>query len=290
MRRDFIAAMLLAAITMMVVGCNKEDIIVPIEPKEKVSRIYLTNTSIMEMYNDSTQTWDTMIYLASERILSCEFFWTGDRLDSMTQGVNKYFFTYDSRGRLIHVSEGNHQQYFDIEYNTDGQVSRVYKCNLDGVDTVGKETYLFFWYDGKLQRLEDDIWALDANDSGIKHATLFYTWSGDNVSKAVCHSLYRDDSRDTVVYNYETNNLVNPFYGFPFWQLPYRKIIDTFYGTDGLNKNMLTRCYGDNMERRFEHTTTDGRVTGIHEVFTTMSAFGLSRSLIVSDFELEYVK
>ena len=62
MKHNVIAALLLAAVTMMTVGCNKEDNIAPIEPEAKVSRIYVTNTTIMEQYNDSTQTWDTMYY------------------------------------------------------------------------------------------------------------------------------------------------------------------------------------------------------------------------------------
>ena len=66
-------------------------------------------------------------------------------------------------------------------------------------------------------------------------------------------------------------------------------MINTFDGTDGLNKNMLTRCYNDKTERRFEHTATDGRVTGIHEVYTTTNPSGLTRSLSVTDYEIEYV-
>ena len=114
MKHNIIAALLLAAVTMMTVGCNKEDNIVPIEPKAKVSRIYTTNTTIMERYNDSTQTWDTTIYLPSERKLNCELFWTGNRLDSMHHGVNIYLFTYDSRGRLVHVENAYTYTHFEF--------------------------------------------------------------------------------------------------------------------------------------------------------------------------------
>ncbi|MBR3411330.1 MAG: hypothetical protein IKG81_16655 [Bacteroidales bacterium] len=180
-------------------------------------------------------------------------------------------------------------QHFDIEYNTEGKMSRAYICSLDGVDTVLTETYLFSWSNGKLQRLEDDIWALAPNESGLKHSTLYYTWASDNVTKTVRHNLYLNGKRDTVNYNYEVNNLVNPFYGFPFWQIPYNKMINTFDGTDGLNKNMLTRCYNDKTERRYEHTATDGRVTAIHEEYTTTNPSGLARSLLVTDYEIEYL-
>ena len=289
MKRKVIAALLLAAVTMMTVGCNKEDNIVPIEPKAKVSRIYVTNTTIMERYNDSTQTWDTMYYFPTERRLTSEFFWTGDRLDSINHGMHIFHFIYDSRGRLVHINSDESTQYFDIEYNTDGTMSRVYKCNLDDGDTVLTETFLYFWSGGKLQRLEDDIWALTPVDDAIKHETRYYTWEGDNVSKTVCHSLHLNGIRDTISYNYEVNNLVNPFYGFPFWQIPYHKMIASFDGTDGLNKNLVARYYNEEMEDQYEYTTTGGRVTGIHEVYTITGASGLIRSLSVTDYEIEYV-
>ena len=289
MKHNIIAASLLAAVTMMTVGCNKEDNIVPIEPKAKVSRIYTTNTTIMERYNDSTQTWDTTIYLPSERKLNCELIWTGNRLDSMHHGVNIYLFTYDSRGRLVHVEDAYTYTHFDLDYNASGQLSRVYKCSLHEGDTVYKETYLYFWSDGKLERLEDDIWALEPNESGLKHKTLLYTWAGDNISKTVSLSLNFNGNRDTVSNNYEVNNLVNPFYGFPFWQIPYREMIGTHEAIDGLNKNLLTRCYNDNSEHRYEYTTTGGRVTGVHEVYTTSGITGLIRSSMVTDYEIEYV-
>ena len=63
MKRSVIAALLMAAVTMMTVGCKKEEHIVPIEQKVKVSRIYTTNTTFMEQYNENTQTWDTLYYL-----------------------------------------------------------------------------------------------------------------------------------------------------------------------------------------------------------------------------------
>ena len=289
MKHNVIAALLLAAVTMMTVGCNKEDNIAPIEPKAKVSRIYTTNTTIMERYNDSTQTWDTTIYLPSERKLNCELIWTGNRLDSMHHGVNIYLFTYDSRGRLVHVEDAYTYTHFDLDYNASGQLSRVYKCSLHEGDTVYKETYLYFWSDGKLQRLESDIWAQDPSAEALKHETRFYTWVGDNVTKTVRHSLHLDGSRDTLNYYFEVNNLANPFYGFPFWQIPYYKMIASFDGTDGLNKNMVTRYYNEKMENQFEYTTTGGRVTGIHEVYTTTNPSGLTRSLSVTDYEIEYV-
>lgn len=288
MKHNIIAALLLAAVTMMTVGCNKEDNIVPIEPKAKVSRIYVTNTTILESYNDSTQTWDTMYYLPGGRSLNSEFFWTGDRLDSLHKGMNTFHFVYDNRGRLVNA-DMDYLQCFDIEYNTDGNVSRVYKCDLDDGDTVLTETYLYFWSGGKLQRLESDIWAQDPSAEALKHETRFYTWAGDNVAKTVRHSLHLDGSRDTLNYYFEVNNLANPFYGFPFWQIPYYKMIASFDGTDGLNKNMVTRYYNEKMENQFEYTTTGGRVTGIHEVYTTTNPSGLTRSLSVTDYEIEYV-
>lgn len=288
MKHNIIAALLLAAVTMMTVSCNKEDNIVPIETKAKVSRIYVTNTTILESYNDSTQTWDTMYYLPGGRSLNSEFFWTDDRLDSLLKGMNTFHFVYDNRGRLVNA-DMDYLQCFDIEYNTDGNVSRVYKCDLDDGDTVLTETYLYFWSGGKLQRLESDIWAQDPSAEALKHETRYYTWVGDNVTKTVRHSLHLDGSRDTLNYYFEVNNLANPFYGFPFWQIPYYKMIASFDGTDGLNKNMVTRYYNEKMENQFEYTTNGGRVTGIHEVYTTTNPSGLTRSLSVTDYEIEYV-
>lgn len=45
-----------------------------------------------------------------------------------------------------------------------------------------------------------------------------------------------------------------------------------------------------NNNRGFEYTTTGGRITGIHEVYSTVSASGLTRSTTVADYEIEYVK
>ena len=137
--------------------------------------------------------------------------------------------------------------------------------------------------------MESDIWAQDPSAEALKHETRFYTWAGDNVAKTVRHSLHLDGSRDTLNYYFEVNNLANPFYGFPFWQIPYYKMITSFDGTDGLNKNMVTRYYNEKMENQFEYTTTGGRVTGIHEVYTTTNPSGLTRSLSVTDYEIEYL-
>lgn len=289
MTRNVITSMLLVAITLMTVGCNKESI-TPIGPNVKVSRIYTTSTIITEQYNGSTQTWDTMYYFPIARRLDIEFCWTGDRLDSMHHGEESLLFTYDSQGRLARITSDYGLQYVDFEYNTGDKVSQIHKCSLHEGDTVYKETYQYFWSNEKLQRVENDIWALTPAESGTKHSELFYTWTGDNVSKTVRHMLYLNGKRDTVSYNYEVNNLVNPFYRHTFWQIPYSGLFISFDGTDGLNKNMLTRCYNDRTDRRFEYTTTGGRITGIHEVYSTMSALGLTRSTTVVDYEIEYVK
>ena len=288
MKRSVIAALLMAAVTMMTVGCKKEEHIVPIEQKVKVSRIYTTNTTFMEQYNENTQTWDTLYYFPGERHLNSEFFWTGNRLDSLHKGVNTFHFVYDNKGRLV-KADMDRLQHFDIEYNTDGNVSHVYKCDLENGDTLLKENYLYFWSGGKLQRLESDIWAQNPSADAIKHETRFYTWEGDNVSKTVRHALHLDGSRDTLNFYFEVNNLVNPFYGFPLLQLPYYKMITSFDGTDGLNKNMVTRYYNDKSDRSFEHTATGGRVTGIHEVYTTSNPALLTRSQMITDYEIEYV-
>ena len=66
-------------------------------------------------------------------------------------------------------------------------------------------------------------------------------------------------------------------------------MITSFDGTDGLNKNMVTRYYNDKSDRSFEHTATGGRVTGIHEVYTTSNPALLTRSQLITDYEIEYV-
>ena len=91
--------MLLVAITLMTVGCNKESI-TPIEPNVKVSRIYTTSTIITEQYNESTQTLDTMYYFPIARRLDIEFCWTGDRLDSMHHGRKVFSLPTTARGVL----------------------------------------------------------------------------------------------------------------------------------------------------------------------------------------------
>ena len=65
-------------------------------------------------------------------------------------------------------------------------------------------------------------------------------------------------------------------------------MIASFDGTDGLNKNMVTRYYNEKIENQFEYTTTSGRVTGIHEVYTTSNPALLTRSQMITDYEIEY--
>lgn len=284
MRSKRIAILLIAAATLATVCCSEKEKATTV----KVSRVYNSNHVKAEMFNPVTETWTTLTENTTERKPKVEFYWNGDRLDSIYAGGSIFYTTCDSKGRITKAHTPLSYQIYDIEYGSDGQMSRsIYSITDENGDTIMRETANYTWSDGKLQRIMFNHWSKEPTTSGLIKEEYQYTWKGDNVTKSVLYAFYDDGDIDTTTYDYEVANVLNPFAGFAFFQIPYCGYTGSFHGTDGLNKNMVSHIKGANSTRDYEYTTSGDRVTS----FTgkTFSESGTTRITIEDTYEFEYV-
>lgn len=102
---NLLAALLLATATLGLAACSeKENDNENQDPQPRVVRVYAATHTLTEMYSAVTDTWVTIIDNTNERDVIDEFFYTGDRLDSLVEHAKPRFnhvhFTYDNQGRL----------------------------------------------------------------------------------------------------------------------------------------------------------------------------------------------
>lgn len=293
MNHKHIVALLLAATTVFAVGCQKEEGNGD-APKERVSRLYLTSHSKVESYNSATGTWNTLVDHTTERKLMCEFFWSGDRLDSLWENALPrpitIPFSYDDAGHLVQDAHGN--LFIDFFYDADGRLSRTYHYTLDSVgDTTCKQNIVYTLVGGRREQAECSVWFPDATGTSVVYSLHRYFWSGDNVDSVARRSLYANGGGDTTCYRFEYTDIPNPFCGMTFLQTDAMGMIWSFDGLDGLNRNLPKRVTDNKKgEYKYEYTTSGGRVSTVSEhSFNDTSANNSMRYTSEAFYEIEYL-
>lgn len=290
-RNRAFAALLLAAATMMTVACTEKDSDTAAEPKAHVVQIWRTNAEKAENYIAATDTWTTVFADTSERRLYAEFFYTGDRLDSMIvnsqPAATIIHFTYDADGHLTHsLSNWGNGCYY---YYTDGRLSSAYEYSINHGDTTARYAILYTWDGDHLQRYEEDLTGHNDTTEVSKHYTTLYTWNGNNVASTVCYTTDNmTNTTDTSAFNYEYSSIDNPFHGFPFWLTPNSGVIWMFNGIDGLCKNIPSHIYSDVSDFTFEHTTSSGRIATVTERQLSVTGDDAMTIRITSENHLEF--
>ena len=285
--------MLLAAATAMTVACTDK----PYNPsdgtKAHVVRIWRTDAEKIENYTAATDTWTTVLNDSTDRKLYVEFFYTGDRIDSMMVNSQPHativHFTYNADGHLTH-SESNWGIGCNYYY-TDGRLSRAYEYSFSDGDTTSRHNIFYTWDGNRLQRYEDNLTGHSDSAEISKRLTHLFTWNGDNVASTVCYTTDNiDNTTDTLAYNYEYSSIVNPFRGFPFWLLPNCGVIWQIEGVDALCKNIPSHIFSDVSDFTFENTTSNGRIATITErqLSESGNAAMVIRITTKSYYEIEY--
>lgn len=280
---------MLAAATVMAVSCTEKE--TDSESKAHVVRIWRSNSEIVENYIAATDTWTTVMADTTERNLFAEFFYTGDRLDSMIvnslPAVTITRFTYDADGRLVHYLSnwGQGCNY----YYTDGRLSRAYEYSVNNDDTTSRHNLQYIWDGDRLQRCVDILTGQIDTAMVSKHILTLYTWNGNNVVNTVSYITDNlNGGTDTTSYTYEYSSVENPFHGFPLWLTPNNGIIWMFDGIDCLSKNIPSHITSEVSDFTFEHTTSSGRVASITERQLSVSGNDAMTIRITSEKNLEF--
>lgn len=285
MKNKVLAVMLLAAATVLTVGCTEKD------GSTKLSSIYRSGTMVLERQNPLTGEWDTLVTNNTERMAMYFFMYNDDRLDSLTDGYGDVIrFSYDDQDRLVHVEYPSFKFFYDYYYGGDGNLSRVFHYLMSGSgDTLQKETMDYTWASGNVQRIESNI----VSDSVNIHESHIYTWDGDLLVKTERYT-ESNGGTDTVIYYYEFYDVDNPLYGNAFWQRPTSIYSFTNEGIEGFCPFVLKSITSGetvNDYIKYEITTSKKRLTGIEEKITSEST-GNSGMRInsISNYEFQYTE
>ena len=216
-----LAAILICGATVFTSCDNNSDNPVNPDPSEitapRISKIFWSTHIIAK--RNMGGTWITVSESESERTLKYEFFWTGNRLESIKEYAGDpqndilFVMEYDEQGRLIH------------DYSTGGKYDR--KFEYDSKGRLSKMHYAILWDEGIYNRyITSYIYEGDKVTKTIKTGSIYnlqggpftkteecvFTWDGDNV---VAMSEVRTDEEGNVeasgncTIEYSAN--LNPF-------------------------------------------------------------------------------
>ena len=244
------------------------------DPSEKtaprINKIYMSSYSIAK--RNMGGTWITVSETKSMSHLEYEFFWTGNRLDSVKfysadpRYNSTYVLEYDEQGRMIHeyCMGGNYDWKF--EYDSKGRVSKMH--------------YAILWDEGIYNRyVTSYIYEGDKVTKTIKNGVVYnvqggpfnkteecvFTWDGDNV---VAMSEVRTDEEGNVeasgncTIEYSAN--LNPFKNMIHFMATSLglSIQDKVWA---MSKNVPTSIYtGANTLNEYDCKTTGDLVTSFH--------------------------
>lgn len=301
LKHNVMAAFLLAAAALMCVGCDKENDNpsggndTPDTPQAKISRVYRTSATLVERYNESTEAWDTLMFLPGNRHVLLEMFWKGDRIDSVATLSVYFSLHYDSDGRLSTIDGQGDLGVFArntaIGYDAQGRIQHVDVTNIDeGGDTLYGEQHDYLWAGGILNSIENRVTHTgDTYDPhGTREDSRLFTWAGGNITSSVRHEIHFGGTDTTYTYNYEYASTPNPLCGITYLQLLHKTIFYGFDPVEGFCKKLPSRIYNDNIDRTYEYTLSGDRITAVHEVFASTN--GGNRYTAIADYEIEYVE
>lgn len=294
MKHNAIAALLLTAASLLVLGCSKEKGYdgPSTLPKEKVSRVYRSSHTVTEQYSAFTDTWKTLSDQTNEREPRFEFIWEGERLASLNADDVQYTFIYDEFGRVSKIGSNRMKgRNYEFTYNEDGLMSHSYSYghNENG-DIDVRKNIDYIWADGKLQKANEEMWGSLGTEERVTTAEHNWTWGGENVISTVRNSIGTDGSTSVTNYSYEYTDIENPFQGFVLFQEPSMGIYWEVEGLEGLNRNLLSKVMSDKAEYTFENTVANGRIASIKVIQVATTSTPIMTLRITSEqlYEFEY--
>jgi len=272
-------------------SCSVKDDL-PVSPDQpekgmpRVSKVYHGGSLVWK--KNVMGSWITVIDRVDERALVDEYFWTGNRLDSIIEVTNNVIWDleYDEQGRLVHqVSRFGNDDY-TYEYDSKGRLSKSFRSILYDEDGRFNRVVTEYIYNGdKLSKaVKHDT--LDGEE-GVSTEEDTYTWEGDNV---VSLSIVRTDAdgyvtEETITAEYST--YLNPFKNFiPFLQKNFALSLkdEMWIWSKNVPKAMSA---SEKDHNEYDCKTTGDRITTFHSHLLAESETIFTE--ITSDYDIEYL-
>ena len=292
------AAILICGTSVFTSCDNSSDNPVNSDPSEKtvprISKIFKSGHLLMK--RNTLGTWVTIREIENERALSYEFFWTGNRLDSINfySGDPTYDETYDmeydEQGRLVHdFSRGGNYDYV-FEYDSKGRLSKMYFAILWDKGIYNRYVTSYIYEGDKLSKSIEEGCFYNVNGGPFtcteEHV---FTWDGDNV---VAMSEVRTDEEGNVeasgncTIEYSAN--LNPFRNvLHFMAVGFGLSIED--EAWAMSKNVPSSIYtGANTLNEYDSKTTGDLVTSFHSHTLADSPIIFMESEADCDFEYLY--
>ena len=289
------AAILICGTTVFTSCDNSSDNPVNSDPSEKtvprISKIFKSGHLLMK--RNTMGTWVTIREIENERALSYEFFWTGNRLDSIksypgdpTYNVT-YDMEYDEQGRLVHDSSRGGNYDYVFEYDSKGRLSKMYFAILWDKGIYNRYVTSYIYEGDKLSKSIEEGCFYNVNGGPFtcteEHV---FTWDGDNV---VAMSEVRTDEEGNVeasgncTIEYSAN--LNPFRNvLHFMAVGFGLSIED--EAWAMSKNVPSSIYtGANTLNEYDSKTTGDLVTSFHSHTLADSPIIFMESEADCDFE-----
>ena len=290
------AAILICGTTVFTSCDNSSDNPVNPDPSEKtvprISKIFKSGHLLMK--RNTMGTWVTIREIENERALSYEFFWTGNRLDSIksypgnpTYNVT-YDMEYDEQGRLVHDSSRGGNYDYVFEYDSEGRLSKTYYAVLWDGEIFNRYVTSFIYEGDKLSKSVEESCFYNVNGGPFTSTEeRVYTWDGDNV---VAMSVVETDEEGSVQsnnYTAEYSANLNPFRNLLHFRTRSLGLSshDEFWA---LSKNVPSRISSSgNTLQDYECVTTGDLVTSFNTHMLTESATMYHE--LETDYDFEYL-
>ncbi len=291
------AAILICGTTVFTSCDNSSDNPVNFDPSEKtvprISKIFKSGHSLMK--RNTMGTWVTIREVENERALKYEFFWTGNRLDSIksypgnpTYNVT-YDMEYDEQGRLVHDSSRGGNYDYVFEYDSKGRLSKMYFAILWDKGIYSRYVTSYIYEGDKLIKSIEEGSVYNQNGGPFTRTEEHvFTWDGDNV---VAMSEVETDvdgyvKSDNYTVEYSAN--LNPFRNLLHFQVRSMGI-SSYDELWALSKNVPSRIISSgNTLQDYECKTTGDLVTSFHSHTLADSPIIFMESEADYDFEYLY--
>ena len=204
-------SIIILALAALVAGCTREDDIKPITPTQsdqiRIQRIFSEKYVVLERLDNLTGRWDTLNVNHIDKYLAQEWFWNGDRLDSIIdRNIDVPItsrFTYDNNGLLTryeHFIEGERiGQYSLFHYDAEGRLSK-FESYLE--DTLSETGIIDSYVGDKISHMKykDYLYDVDIN----------YIFTAGNVTEMVVNGIINGEYLH-IAFSYTYDNNPNPF-------------------------------------------------------------------------------
>lgn len=260
-------------------------------PSEKtmprVSKIYMEGHIVLK--RKVMGNWMTLTDKTDERALEHEFYWTGNRLDSVKNLYTNIIWDleYDAQGRLAHEATRLGSSDCTFEYDSKGRLSKTIESVRADEEGHYDKTVTDYIYDGdKLKKTVEHIYVYSQEGVGTKESE--YTWDGDNVVSITINETDADGTVNeprTIIAEYSTN--LNPFRGFIHFQQNHLalSIMDEMWAWSKNVPSMIKTSEKNHND--YECKTTGDRVTSFqsHTLAEGETIFTES----THNFDIEYL-